>query len=198
MNQLHVIASRREGFTLRRLAIALATILLAMAALTAARANAEIAEGVYKIMPAHALGAKAIEVPNLSQSDNAPVVQNTAGTSLSQRWRIKKTGQSPTSGAAFYSLSPQHAPDKCLEPLNGSTAAGARVVQFRCSNARTAQRWHIFVREAPLFQITNRNSSMALQVPAGSLANGVQLRQNTGGDIPELKHKMFGMTKLSN
>ena len=54
------------------------------------------------------------------------------------------------------------------------------------------------MRDPGLFQITNRNSSMTLQVPSGSTTNGVQLVQRTAVENPLSKFKQFKMTKLAN
>jgi hypothetical protein len=179
----------------RRIVLTLAATLIAACGLTAS-ANADIATGVYRISPGHAT-SKALDVPNFNQSNGAPVVQNVANGQLTQRWRIAKTGQAGA-GASFYSLSPQHAPDKCLDVAGGSTLSGAKIVLQSCSSVRASQRWHIFPRNPGLFQITNRNSSMTLQVPSASQTNGRQLVQATATEFPLVNHKQFKMTKLSS
>ena len=181
-------------FSPRRLAAALA-LAPVLAGVTAAAAHADIAPGVYRMSPGHAT-SKAVDVPNFNSASGSAVVQNPISGQLTQRWRIRQTGASPTSGAPFYSLSPQHAPDKCMEPA--SLARGARIVLQTCSSFREAQRWHIFPRDPGLFQITNRAASLALQVPNASQLNGRQLIQDVSGDVPEKLHKQFKMTKLSN
>jgi hypothetical protein len=183
-----------KRFSTRRLAVALALVPV-LGGMTAASAQAEINPGVYRISPGHAT-TKAMDVLNFASADGSPVVQNPISGQPTQRWRIKKTGASPSSGASFYSLSPGHAPNRCIEPT--SLAAGARIVLRTCSSSRAAQRWHIFPRNPGLFQITNRAAAMALQVPNASQTNGRQLVQNVGGDVPEKLHKQFKMTFLSN
>jgi endoglucanase len=180
----------------RRLLTALAVTVTATAGLTAS-AHADISTDVYKISPGHTFGAKALDVPNFNQNNGAPVVQNASNGQLTQQWRIKKTGQAGA-GASFYSLSPLHAQDKCLDVSGGSTLSGAKVVLQSCSGVRASQRWHIFPRNPGLFQITNRNSSMTLQVPGASQSNGRQLVQATATDFPLSNHKQFKLTKLSN
>jgi hypothetical protein len=178
----------------RRLAVTLALVPV-LGGVTAASAQAEINPGVYRISPGHAT-TKAMDVRNFASADGSRVVQDPISGQTSQRWRITKTGASPSSGASFYSLSPAHAPDKCIEPT--SLAAGARIVLRTCSPFREAQRWHIFPRNPGLFQITNRAAAMALQVPDASQTNGRQLVQDVSGDVPEKLHKQFKMTFLSN
>jgi hypothetical protein len=182
-----------KHLSLRRLAVTFALVPV-LGGLAAASAQAEITPGVYRISPGHAT-SKAMDVRNFASADNSPVVQDPISGQLSQRWRIKKTGAAP-SGASFYSLSPLHAPDKCLEPV--SLAAGAKIVLRTCSPFRAAQRWHIFPRNPGLFQITNRAAALALQVPNASQTNGRQLVQDVSGDVPEQLHKQFKMTFLSN
>ena len=179
----------------RRIVLTLGATLIAAGGLTAT-ANADIATGVYRISPGHAT-TKALDVPNFNQNNGAPVVQNTNNGLQTQRWRITKTGQAGA-GASFYSLSPQHAPDKCLDVAGGSTLSGAKIVLQSCNSVRASQRWHIFPRNPGLFQISNRNSSMTLQVPNASQSNGRQLIQGTGTEFPLSNHKQFKMTKLSN
>jgi hypothetical protein len=173
----------------------LALSLVAMAA-TTATAQADIATGVYRMAPGHAT-TKAVDVLNFGQDNGAKVIQNPSNGQLTQRWRIRQTGAA-SSGAKFYSLSPQHAQGMCLDVAGASTLSGARIELQSCSSARASQRWHIFPRNPGLFQITNRNSSMSLQVPSASQTNGRQLIQGTGGAVPEAPHKQFKMTKLSN
>lgn len=182
-----------KQLSLRRLAVALALVPV-LGGVSAASAQADINPGVYRISPGHAT-SKAMDVRNFASADGSAVVQDPISGQLTQRWRIKKTGAAG-SGASFYSLSPLHAPDKCIEPT--SLAAGAKIVLKTCSSFRAAQRWHIFPRNPGLFQITNRAAAMALQVPNASQTNGRQLVQDVSGDVPEKLHKQFKMTFLSS
>ncbi|WP_028067493.1 RICIN domain-containing protein [Solirubrobacter soli] len=181
---------------MKRLVLTLTTAVVAAGAMTAS-ANADIAPGVYRISPGHAT-SKAVEAQNFGTSSTTKIVQNPFNGNLNQRWRIKKTGQVSSGGASFYSLSPEHAPNLCLDVPNASTSAGVRVNLQSCNAFRVSQRWHIFVRDPGLFQITNRNSSMGLQVSGGSLSNNAQLIQGTGIENPLSKFKQFKMTKLAN
>ena len=176
----------RRGFALALLALAG----------TAASAQADIAPGVYKLAPGHVSG-KAVDVKNFGQSAGTAVIQNPANGQITQRWRIKETGKAG-SGARFYSLSPQHAPDMCLDVAGSSTRPGTRVQLQSCSSARASQRWHIFQRSPGLHQITNRNSSMTLAVLGAFTSNGAALNQVTAVENPLSKHKQFKLTKLAN
>jgi hypothetical protein len=180
---------------MKRLALTLTTAVVAAGAMTAS-AHAEISPGVYRISPGHAT-SKAMETLNFASENGGKVVQNPFSGNLNQRWRITKTGQAGT-GASFYSLSPGNAPGKCLDVAGASKSSGAKVELQSCNAFRVSQQWHIFVRDPGLFQITNRNSSMTLQVPSGSTTNGVQLVQRTAVENPLSKFKQFKMTKLAN
>jgi hypothetical protein len=179
----------------RTLKRAFALSLLALAG-TAASAQADVAPGLYDLSPGHAL-TKAVDVKDFGSSNGTAVVQNPDSGQITQRWRIKETGQA-SSGARFYSLSPQHAQGMCLDVAGGSTLSGARIVLQTCSPFRASQRWHIFPRNPGLHQITNRNSSMTLQVPAASQTTGRQLVQATATDFPLSNHKQFKLVKRSN
>jgi hypothetical protein len=179
----------------RTLKHALALALVGLAG-TAASAQADIAPGVYKLAPGHVSG-KAVDVKNFGQSNGTAVIQNPASSQITQRWRIKETGQAG-SGARFYSLSPQHAPGMCLDVAGASLRPGARVQLQSCSSARASQRWHIFQRSPGLHQITNRNSSMTLAVLGAFTSNGAALNQVTAVENPLSKHKQFKLTKLAN
>ncbi len=180
---------------MKRLVLILSTAIVAAAGM-AASAHAEIAPGVYRVSPGHAT-SKAMEAANFGSDSLTKIVQNPFNGNINQRWRITKTGQAGA-GASFYSLSPIHAPGVCLDVPNASTSSGVRVNLQPCSAARVSQRWHIFTRDPGLFQITNRNSSMTLQVPSGSTSNGAQLLQRTATENPLSKFKQFKLTKLSS
>jgi hypothetical protein len=181
---------------MKRLVLTLITTVVAAGA-TATAAQADISPGVYRIAPGH-VTTKAMEAERFGSSSTTRIVQNPFTGTINQRWRITKTGQTGPGGASFYSLSPQHAPSLCLDIPGASKVAGVRVNLQPCNAIRVSQRWHIFPRDPGLFQITNRNSSMTLQVAGGSFSNGAQLIQGTSIESPLSKSKQFKMTKLSN
>lgn len=77
----------------------------------------------------------------------------------------------------YYEVVARHS-GKCLDVFDGSTAAGAQVIQWPCIGD-TNQQWQIIPIGDGYFKFIARHSNRVLSVQSGGLANGALVVQST-------------------
>ena len=73
---------------------------------------------------------------------------------------------------------------KCLQPVNGSTAQGAAIVQKTC-NGSTAQQWTVHLVSSTKVHLINRASGLCLDA-RGKAVNGTPIQQWACNSITSL------------
>ncbi len=94
-----------------------------------------------------------------------------------QQWMLTEASD------GYYYLSPRHAPDKCLDVEDWSTADGGNLIQWTCTGG-TNQQWKIEDAGDGYCTIISRYTDKVVDVSGVSLDNGANIHQWTynGGD----------------
>jgi Ricin-type beta-trefoil lectin domain-like len=117
-----------------------------------------------------------MSVENANTQNGTPVIQNYGDARLqeigNQFWRLIA---SPNSSFAIRNGKS----GKCLEPVGGSTADGAKLAQFTCETS-TSQHWRFSQIRPGIFQIVNVKSGLCAGLPpVGPDNRGTQFVQKS-------------------
>jgi hypothetical protein len=129
----------------------------------------------YKIMSLNS--GKVLDVTGASKDDGAKVIQYEWHAGDNQRWRFI-----PLSGddKGYYKIESVNS-GKCLDISGGSKEAGANLIQFSWKNGVGVknQEWKVTPLDTPnyVYTIACKHSNLVLDVPSGSLDNGVNIIQ---------------------
>jgi Ricin-type beta-trefoil lectin domain-like len=156
--------------------------------------GALIGFGILPAKVAHAWGYemhaqhsdKCLDVDNGSTADGANVKQWSCAHVKQQSWNIVWVGDDANQ-EALYEVRPEHS-GKCLDVDNGSTADGANVKQWTCSNV-PQQRWKLVWVGGGYFELHAQHSGKCLDVAGGSTADGANVQQWTCANVPQQRWK---------
>jgi hypothetical protein len=159
--------------TARRWIAKIAVVGLAAGATLALGSPAKAADPVHVKITNHSSWA-CLAVGAASESNAAAVVQWTCNWEDEQEWILQ--GLKDDNGAPTYEIKNMNS-KKCLAIGQGSTALGAKAIQWEC-NRSEEQRWKRDSQQ----RLRNMNSDFCLAIPGASETNGVQAIQWTCKD----------------
>ncbi|GAA3346922.1 hypothetical protein GCM10020358_59790 [Amorphoplanes nipponensis] len=113
---------------------------------------------------------KCVDNPNYATGNNVVMDQWTCVSQTNENWRFER-------GSSNNLLIRNQASGKCLTVLGGSTASGARVVQYTCTTVNKNGQWSTTDTLAGGYSIMNANSGLCIAIESASSANGARLIQ---------------------